>query len=67
MTLTNGVFAFTWNANSGSVYQVQYTTSLNSTNWVNLGGTNIATGSTLSSSDPVGSDMQRFYRVVLLP
>ena len=64
---SNGVLAFTWNAGTGLVYQVQYSTNLAQTNWVNLGSTNTATNSTATFYDPIGPDPQRFYRVILLP
>jgi hypothetical protein len=59
--------AFTWSAMLGRTYQLQFSTNLSRTNWVNLGTTLIATNSTVSTSDTPGADPQRFYRVVLLP
>jgi len=66
VTQTNSALAFTWSANPGSSYQIQYATAAASTNWSNLGAAIIATNSTASVSDPIASDPQRFYRVVLL-
>jgi hypothetical protein len=60
-----GTFTFTWSAVSGQNYQVQYSTNLVSTNWLNLGGSVNATNATMFSSDPI-EDSQRFYRVILL-
>jgi hypothetical protein len=59
--------AFTWSAMVGRTYQLQFSTNLTRTNWVNLGTAMIATNSTVSASDTLGPDPQRFYRVVLLP
>jgi len=64
---TNGVFNFTWVSVSNLSYQVQYTTNLASPNWTNLLASPItATNGVLSASDSI-ADVQRFYRVVLLP
>jgi hypothetical protein len=66
ITRTNNTIELTWSTVSGSVYQVQYTASLNPTTWSNLGGTMTATGNTLSVSNAIGTATQRFYRAVLL-
>ena len=62
-------FNLTWNAVSGLVYQVQYTTNLLQPNWLNLGPSMTANNSTLTVSDTNGpsSSPQRFYRVLLIP
>jgi hypothetical protein len=62
-----GSITLTWSAFAGRVYQLQYTTSLATASWNNLGGTINATNSTVFASDFVGSDRQRFYRVALAP
>jgi hypothetical protein len=54
---------FTWSATAGQNYQVQYTTNLLKPSWTNLGAPISATGSVASSSDTIGSDPQRFYRL----
>jgi hypothetical protein len=59
--------AFTWSAMVGRTYQLQFSTNLSRTNWVNLGTSVIATNFAVSASDTIGPDPQRFYRVVLLP
>ena len=64
---TNGAISFTWNTVARFSYQLQYTTNLSEANWINLGGTNIASGSILSASDVIGSNSQRFYRVMRTP
>jgi streptogramin lyase len=63
----NGLITFTWSATAGRRYQLQYNPELSSTNWINLGNTVTATNATMSSSDALRADKQRFYRVVLLP
>ncbi|MGD0614039.1 MAG: protease pro-enzyme activation domain-containing protein [Verrucomicrobiota bacterium] len=64
---TGGTFGFTWNAMTGLVYQVQYKTNLAQTGWINLGGTIPGTNSTLTTSDAIGTNPQRFYRLSILP
>jgi hypothetical protein len=51
------------------VYQVQYTTNLIQTNWINLGKPLVATNGNLTVSDAnaIGSSPQRFYRIMVLP
>ncbi len=56
----------TWSTVSGFSYQVQYTTDLTTTNWINLGSPITASGSTATISDNF-ADSQRFYRVLQLP
>jgi subtilase family serine protease len=59
-------FSLTWNALAGVAYQVQYQTNLLKTNWIIL-ATNTAVASTLTFSNTIGTDPQRFYRVRRLP
>lgn len=63
----NGAVVFSWTAVIGLPYQVQTTASIAATNWNNLGGISTATNGTMTATDPVGPEAQRFYRVVLLP
>ena len=65
--LTNGIFGCTWSAATGRTYQVQFITRLGQTNWSNLGSAIPATNSTAITSDPMGTNQQRFYRVSLGP
>ncbi|HEY3863716.1 MAG TPA: protease pro-enzyme activation domain-containing protein [Verrucomicrobiae bacterium] len=55
---------FAWPTTPGDTYQVQYTTDLSSTNWINLGPPFVASGLITGGSDDVGPDPQRFYRIV---
>ena len=66
-TASNGVYTFTWNAVSNLTYQLQFTTNLFTTNWIDLGSPITATNTSVSTTNAVGSDAQRFYRVHLLP
>jgi uncharacterized repeat protein (TIGR03803 family) len=67
ITPANGVIMFTWSAIARQTYQLQSASELRSTNWSNVGGTIVATNGILSATDSIGTDPQRFYRVVLLP
>ncbi|HEX4120441.1 MAG TPA: choice-of-anchor tandem repeat GloVer-containing protein, partial [Verrucomicrobiae bacterium] len=62
-----GTLAFTWSAATGESYEVQTTTNLASTNWLDLGGIMTATNTNMSGSFGIGSNSQQFYRVLLLP
>ncbi|HSU53776.1 MAG TPA: NBR1-Ig-like domain-containing protein, partial [Candidatus Dormibacteraeota bacterium] len=64
---TNGIVTIVWSAASGSVYRVQYTPELTLNPWSNLVPDVQATNSTATATDDPGADVQRFYRVMLLP
>ena len=69
LTVTNasGLLQFSWSAAVGRAYQVQYRSDLAQGTWVDLGGSVIATSTTMAGSDPITTNPQRFYRVILLP
>jgi hypothetical protein len=46
-------------------YQVQYSTNLAGTNWLDLGSVVSGTNATFSVTNTIGADPQRFYRVRL--
>jgi hypothetical protein len=63
---TNNNFKFTWNAITGLVYQVQFTTNLLQTNWTvlkNITATDAAT--TFVDTNPITGFPQKFYRLLL--
>jgi sugar lactone lactonase YvrE len=64
---SNTSIVFTWSAVIGRSYQVQYKTNLLQPSWINLGADGVATNSIMSGSDLMGSNLQRFYRISLLP
>jgi hypothetical protein len=64
---TNNVVQFSWNTMTGLVYQVQYKTNLLQTNWINLGGAYPTTNTLMTTSDVIGNNSQRFYRIWLIP
>lgn len=57
--------SITWSAIPGKQYQVKYATSLNPSNWKNLGCPTTAINTTATISDHIGNDPQRFYRVAM--
>jgi len=65
---TTTAFNLTWNTVTGLVYQVQYTTNLLQTNWIDLGQPLIATNPNLTVSDTNAvNSPQRFYRLSVSP
>jgi hypothetical protein len=64
---TGSSFTFIWSATSNQVYQIQFKTNLAQSNWTTVGGTLTASNSTITASEPIGTNAQQFYRVVLLP
>ncbi len=67
MVVTGGTIILGWNAAVGQTYQLQYKTDLNQTNWNNLGTVITASNVLASTSDKIGPDNQRFYRVLPIP
>jgi len=67
ITKSNNSLMLSWSAAQGQKYQLQYQTNLNSTNWFNLGSQITASSGTISASDLIASNSQRFYRAILLP
>ncbi|MGA2174129.1 MAG: immunoglobulin domain-containing protein [Verrucomicrobiota bacterium] len=65
-TVAGGQFSFSWTAQVGQSYQVQYTTNLAHPTWINLGPSTNAIVPVMTTSDTIAGH-QRFYRVALLP
>ena len=63
----NTTVQFTTTTTVNAVYQLQYTTSLINPNWANLGAPFTATNTTMPVTDPNATDVQRFYRLVVVP
>ena len=66
-TNATGTMNFTWNALPGQPYQVQTSTNLSGTNWVDLGGVVTTTNPAAAWSNAMSTDPSRFYRVMLVP
>ena len=52
-----------WSAVAGQTNQLQYKTNLNQPTWLNLGPAITASGTSISITNTLGPDPQRFYRV----
>ena len=66
--LPNSHIQFYWPAVPNQTYQVQYTDSLASNNWTNLGAPIVSKGTVLYMEDaPPAGTTQRFYRIVTSP
>jgi hypothetical protein len=66
VTRSGNTLFFSWASAAGKSYQVQYKTNLTQTGWLNLGSPIVAGGSATSTSDSVGPDPRRFYRISLV-
>jgi hypothetical protein len=64
---SNRLFSLSWKAREGQSYQLQYSASLTPPVWSNWGAAILATNVVMSASEPLGTNVQRFYRVVLSP
>ena len=62
--LTGFALNFSWTAVTGRLYQVQMKSALNETLWSNTGEPVMATTATMSTSQRIGADAQRFIRVI---
>ena len=62
-------FNLSWNTVPGLIYQIQYSTNLLSTNWLNLGAPLTAATNTLTLTDTnaLVNSPARFYRIVAQP
>jgi len=67
VTRSAGQLALNWSALAGRLYQVQYKTNPAQAYWSNLSGSVTVTNYTGTATDTTGSNLRRFYRVVLLP
>jgi len=67
VTLTEGTLNLTWSTEAGGMYQLEYNSDLGASGWGNVESPFLATGATFSTTVPVVSGSQGFYRVALLP
>jgi hypothetical protein len=67
ITISNGVTKITWTSLAGRTYRPEFKNNLAASVWSNLPPNILATGPTASTTDPVSSRSQRFYRISLLP
>jgi len=66
VTRSGNTINFSWASAIGHGYQVQYKTNLTQAGWLNLNNPITAIGSVTSSSDTIGPEPRRFYRIALL-
>jgi hypothetical protein len=62
---TNGMIDLVWSVVPGQTYQLQSSTNLSSTRWLNFGSSVMATNTTVCASDSM-TNSQCFYRIMLL-
>jgi hypothetical protein len=67
VTRSGNTINFSWASSAGRSYQVQYKTNLTQAGWLDLNSPITAVGPVTSSSDTIGPDPRRFYRIALLP
>jgi hypothetical protein len=67
ISLSNGVAIVTWTSVSNATYRLQCTEDLGSTNWLDIWPDVHATGSSVTLTNSVGAQSQRFYRVLVVP
>ena len=67
ISLSNSIATMQWSSISGQTYRVVANGSLVNTNWTDLVPDVTALGTNTTATDAVGTDMQKFYRVRLVP
>jgi uncharacterized repeat protein (TIGR01451 family) len=67
VSLSNSIATMQWSSISGQTYRVVANGSLVNTNWTNLVPDVTALGTNTTATDAVGTNMQKFYRVRLVP
>ena len=65
--VSNGKIAFSWSAFLNVPYQIQSTTNLSNSGWINLGSPILATNNSVNVSMSIGDTQKQFYRVILSP
>jgi hypothetical protein len=67
ISYVNNNIVLGWSAMEGLVYQVQYTVALSGGVWKSVGPPLTATNASMTFSDVLPTDSQRFYRLMLTP
>jgi subtilase family serine protease len=65
--VSNGNIAFSWGGFLNVSYQIQTTTNLSHSGWINLGSPILATNNVVNVSLPVDNAPSQFYRIILSP
>jgi hypothetical protein len=66
-TIINNQLVIGFNTQPGLTYRVEYKNTLNAASWTQLAPAQVATGNTLSFTDSLMGNKQRFYRAVIVP
>jgi len=67
IALSNDIVQLTWSAIAGQTYRMQAKLALDETNWTDIVPDVTATNFNATGFDTVGTGVQRFYRVMLVP
>jgi hypothetical protein len=67
VVVSNGYVSIGWTGTAGVSYQVQSLTNLAQTNWINVGFPIAGSDTNMSFTDLIGTNQQRFYRIILEP
>ena len=65
--ISNEVMSLDWRAIPGRSYTVEYKNSLSEAQWKPVATNIVTTNSSAFLSDPIGTNTQRIYRIVLQP
>jgi len=65
--VSGGNITLSWGAIANASYQIQSTTNLDNSGWINVGSPIPTTNSVMSVSLPVGNSSGQFYRVLMSP
>ena len=66
-TIAVASVGISWSSESNRLYQILYSSSPRTNNWVNLGSPVAGIGGTMTVFDSVFGEPHRFYQVVALP
>jgi hypothetical protein len=64
--VTNHTIVLTWSAIANFSYQIQSAGNLLEPDWTNAGVPIVASGNSVSASEPTGSESHQYYRVILV-
>jgi hypothetical protein len=65
ISISSNTATITWSAITGQSYRLQYKSDLGETNWNDILPDVTASGSTASKDDPLDSNPQRYYRILV--
>jgi hypothetical protein len=67
INVSNDVVTVTWSAIAGLTYKLQFKTNITDTNWSAVPPDVTATGSSVTNTDTLSTEVERYYRVLLVP